>query len=233
MASEVGPLAPKLTLSINTSALRQTMNDSRSRRATLTLLLATRSAGKIREIREMAASQDWIWRGLDEFPAVPDATEDGATFLENACKKALFYNEATGLPALADDSGLEVDCLAGAPGVHSAYYAGHPRDDSANNAKLIAALRGISQEDRTARFRCVLVLADHGKILLQTEGTIEGEIVDEPRGVNGFGYDPHFLVPRLGKTTAELPAPEKNAISHRGQALRAMLPKLAAWAGIR
>lgn len=195
----------------------------------LHLLLATRSAGKIREIRELAADCGWTWHGLDEFPHVREAVEDGATFLENASKKALFYNVATGLPALADDSGLEVDFLGGAPGVHSAYFAGQPRDDAANNMKLVAALRGVPLEKRGARFRCVLVLADRGKICLQTEGTIEGQIVDIPRGNSGFGYDPHFLVPQLGKTTAELPPLEKNAISHRGQALRAMLPQIGQW----
>ncbi len=199
----------------------------------LHLLLATRSAGKIREIRELAAENGWTWHGLDEFPAVREAVEDGATFLENASKKALFYNYATGLPALADDSGLEVDVLGGEPGVHSAYYAGQPRDDAANNMKLVAALRGVAREKRSARFRCVLVLADRGKILLQSEGMIEGEIIDVARGSNGFGYDPHFLIPHLGRTTAELQPQEKNAISHRGQAVRAMLPKIAAWAQTR
>lgn len=204
-----------------------------SQTGALNLLLATRSAGKIREIRELTADSGWTWHGLDEFPHVREAVEDGTTFLENASKKALYYNYATGLPALADDSGLEVDFLGGAPGVHSAYYAGQPRDDSANNIKLIAALRGVSPEKRGARFRCVLVLADRGKICLNAEGVIEGQIVDSPRGSNGFGYDPHFLVPHLGKTTAELPPCEKNQISHRGQAVRAMLPKIAAWAGTR
>jgi XTP/dITP diphosphohydrolase len=111
--------------------------------------------------------------------------------------------------------------------VNSASYAGRPRDDAANNRKLVAELRGVPLERRTARFRCVMVLAAAGRVLAQTEGVIAGLILDEPRGVNGFGYDPHFLVPSLGRTTAELPPQEKNAISHRGRALRAMLQRIA------
>lgn len=194
------------------------------------LLLATNSAGKIREIRQIAAGPDWRWRGLDEFPDVPEAIEDGRTFAENAKKKALCYSAATGLPALADDSGLEVDCLDGAPGVDSAHYAGTPRDDRANNAKLVAALRDIPARRRTARFRCIMIFAHRGEVLFRSEGTIEGLIIDEPRGANGFGYDSHFLVPQLSCTTAELASVEKNAISHRGQALRAMLERIAEWA---
>jgi XTP/dITP diphosphohydrolase len=194
------------------------------------LLLATSSAGKIREIRQAAAGPGWRWRGLDEFPHVPEAIEDGRTFAENARKKAVYYAHATGLPALADDSGLEVDFLGGLPGVDSAHYAGTPRDDAANNAKLVAALRGVPPVQRTARFRCVMAFADGGRVLFQTEGVIEGRIIDQPRGANGFGYDPHFYVPHLSRTTAELAPAEKNAISHRGQALRAMLDRIAEWA---
>ncbi len=134
--------------------------------------------------------------------------------------------------ALADDSGLEVDALGGEPGVHSAHYAREsmylPREerDRANNAKLMAALASVPQDKRTARYRCVLVLADGDRILATTEGTFEGVMVEIPRGAGGFGYDPYFLVPQLGKTVAELPAEEKNRISHRGQALRVMREKL-------
>jgi XTP/dITP diphosphohydrolase len=194
------------------------------KRAPTVILLATRSAGKIREIRQMAPQI--TWRGLDEFAGVPEALEDGESFAENARKKALIYSARTGLPALADDSGLEVDALDGAPGIHSAYYAGQPRDDAANNRTLVAALCGVPPERRSARFRCVMVLARGQDVVAQTEGVIEGVIVDAPRGENGFGYDPHFFVPRLGKTTAELPPHEKNAISHRGQALRAMMAEI-------
>ena len=192
------------------------------------ILLATRNAGKIREIRRMTAAGDWVWHGLDAFPGVPAAVEDGATFAENARRKALHYAQATGLCTLADDSGLEVDCLGGEPGVHSARYAGTPRDDDANNRKLVAALAGVPLERRTARFRCALALARPGELLVETEGAVAGLIIDEPRGDNGFGYDPHFLIPALGRTTAELPPDEKNALSHRGQALRDMLPRIEA-----
>jgi len=192
------------------------------------ILLATRNAGKIREIRRMTAVGDWVWHGLDAFPDVPAAVEDGATFAENARHKALHYAQATGLYTLADDSGLEVDCLDGEPGVHSARYAGTPRDDAANNRKLVAALAGVPLERRTARFRCALALARPGELLIETEGVVAGLIIDEPRGDNGFGYDPHFLIRALGRTTAELPPDEKNALSHRGQALRDMLRRMEA-----
>jgi XTP/dITP diphosphohydrolase len=193
----------------------------------LEILLATHNAGKMREIRRLAADRPWRWQSLDDFPGVPEAVEDADTFAENARRKALHYADATGLPTLADDSGLEVDCLGGAPGVHSARYAGGPCDDAANNRKLVAALAGVPLERRTARFRCAMAFARQGKVLAETHGVVEGAILDEPRGSNGFGYDPHFLLPELGKTTAELPPDEKNAISHRGQALRAMLPEIA------
>lgn len=191
------------------------------------ILLATHNAGKVREIRRLAAGHGWRWHGLDDFPDLPPAVEDGATFAENARRKALHYAAATGLPTLADDSGLEVDCLGGAPGVHSARYAGEPRDDAANNRKLVATLADIAREQRTARFRCAMAFAAPEEVLGETEGAVEGVIVDEARGDNGFGYDPHFLIPSLGKTMAELSPDEKNALSHRGQALRAMLPKTA------
>jgi len=192
------------------------------------ILLATRNAGKIREIRQMTVAGGWAWCGLDAFPDVPAAIEDGATFAENARRKALHYAQATGLYTLADDSGLEVDCLGGEPGVHSARYAGTPRDDDANNRKLVAALAGVPVERRTARFRCAMAFARPGELLIETEGAVAGLIIDEPRGDNGFGYDPHFLIPALGRTTAELPPDEKNALSHRGQALRDMLPRIEA-----
>ena len=192
------------------------------------VLLATRNAGKIREIRQMTANTPLVWHSLDEFPDVPAAEEQGATFAENARLKALHYAAATGRCTLADDSGLEVDALGGAPGVHSARYAGWPRDDQANNRRLVQALAGVPVERRTARFHCVMALARPGEVVLETEGTFEGLVIDQPRGTNGFGYDPHFLIPELGRTVAELPAEQKNARSHRGQALRAMLKQIEA-----
>lgn len=199
------------------------------------LLLATHNAGKVREVRQMTANSGLLWYGLDDFPQAPEAVEDGATFADNARKKAQHYAAATGLCALADDSGLEVDCLGGAPGVWSARYAGVPHDDAANNRKLVAALAGVPPEKRAARFRCAMAFAvpdnsaGGARIVAETAGTVEGQVIDEPRGANGFGYDPHFLISALGRTTAELPPEEKNARSHRGQALRAMLPKIRAF----
>lgn len=188
------------------------------------ILLATKSEGKLREIRQMTADSGIIWRSLAEFPHVAEVAEDGSTFLENATKKARQYARDTELPALADDSGLEVDVLGGKPGVHSAYYAGLPRDDGANNRKLVQDLAAIEEENRTARFRCCMVLVDvDGHVLAQTDGSVEGVIADEPRGENGFGYDPHFHLPELGCRMAELPPAKKNAISHRGIALCKML----------
>lgn len=191
------------------------------------ILIATNNPGKVREIRQLTADHPWTWRGLDEFPDVPSAIEDAETFAGNARKKALHYAAATGLLTLADDSGLEVDALGGAPGVHSARYAGCPKSDANNNRKLIENLRDVKPSDRSARFRCSMALARGDAVLAETDGAVEGRIIDTPRGENGFGYDPHFLVPRLGKTMAELPAEQKNALSHRGKALRAMLAKLA------
>jgi XTP/dITP diphosphohydrolase len=191
-----------------------------------TVLLATRNAGKVREIREIAAGRPLLWRSLAEFPELSDIEESGAKFAENARLKALYYAEQTGLCTLADDSGLEVDALGGAPGVRSARFAGTAHDAAANNRKLVALLAEVPPERRTARFRCAMALARGGQVVLETAGVFEGVIIDQPRGVNGFGYDPHFLVPDLGCTAAELPSDEKNAHSHRGQALRAMLAEI-------
>lgn len=190
------------------------------------ILLATRNRGKVREIEQLTADAGWTWRGLDDFPDIPDVVEDGATFAENARKKALHYAAATGLTTLADDSGLEVDGLDGKPGVHSARYAGSPKSDAANNRKLVEALRGVPAEKWTARFRCAMALVGDGEVVAETSGAVEGRIVAEPRGDGGFGYDPHFFVGQCGKRMAELPPETKNAISHRGQAMRAMVARM-------
>ncbi len=190
------------------------------------LLIATTNPGKLREIEAVFAALSLHFEDLSKYPDLPAAVEDADTFMANAEKKALHYAERTGLPTLADDSGLEVDCLAGRPGVQSARFAGRHGDDQANNAKLIDLLRDVPLQERNARFRCAIVVAGHGAVLARAEGAIEGLIVDEPRGENGFGYDPHFLVPDLGKTTAELAPEHKNSISHRGQALRSILDAL-------
>lgn len=190
------------------------------------IVLATSNRGKLREVRAVLADLPAALKGLDDFPPIPKPEETGETFDANASLKALYYAKQTGCWALADDSGLEVDALGGAPGVRSSRYAGREGDDAANNARLVAALAGMPGERRTARFRCAVALADTERVLARASGEIEGRIIDLPRGQNGFGYDPHFLVPELGVTTAELPPEQKNAISHRGRALRAIRPAL-------
>ena len=199
------------------------------------LVFATRNAGKLRELRQLLPDIDVIdveQAATRVGHAIPETIEDADTFSGNAIKKAREVSQATGFPALADDSGLEVDALAGAPGVHSARYAG-AHDDAANNAKLIAALAGIPAARRSARYRAVLALADvAGPLGVETitaDGTCEGSIIDTPRGTGGFGYDPHFLMPDGVHTMAELPADAKNAISHRGRAMRAIEPRLRAY----
>lgn len=190
------------------------------------VLLATSSAGKLREMRQITAGSAWDWIGLEAYPDIAEAIEDGETFAENAHIKALHYARLTGLATLADDSGLSVDALGGAPGIHSARYAGEPRDDAANNRKLVTALQNVPEARRAAHFECHMAFAIGDIIRAESHGVVVGRIIDEPRGQNGFGYDPHFLIPDLGRTTAELPSSEKNAVSHRGRALRAMLPKI-------
>jgi XTP/dITP diphosphohydrolase len=153
---------------------------------------------------------------------MPEAVEDADTFEGNAVKKATHYSTLTGILTLADDSGLEVDALNGAPGVHSARFAGPDAKDHANNMKLQEELIGVPDAKRTARFRCVLALAKGSEVVATTTGTIEGLITTAPAGSNGFGYDPYFYLPDRGCTAAELSPEQKNKISHRGQALRAM-----------
>ncbi|HET7568976.1 MAG TPA: XTP/dITP diphosphatase [Gammaproteobacteria bacterium] len=185
------------------------------------LVIATGNRGKLAEIREVLA-------GVDVVPQsdfnIESAEETGQTFVENAILKARHAAQASGLPALADDSGLEVDALQGAPGIYSARYSGPDATDQANVAKLLDALRDRPEAERGARFRCVLALMRHGTdpSPLIFEGTWNGRIASEPAGENGFGYDPVFFVPELGKTAAQLPPEEKNRLSHRGQALAAL-----------
>jgi XTP/dITP diphosphohydrolase len=172
-------------------------------------------------------------RSLFDYPEVPPVEEDGRTFMENAVKKARYTCAATGEAALADDSGLEVDCLGGAPGVHSARFAGLPGDDEANNHRLLQLLAGVPLDRRTARFRCAVAVAFPDGELLTAEGTCEGLIVDEPRGKEGFGYDPLFYLPEYGKTVAELDLETKNRVSHRGRAMAAVCELLARKLGRR
>lgn len=187
-----------------------------------TLLIATANPGKLREILAVLGDLTIEIKGLQDFQGLPEPVEDAATFMGNAEIKAAHYARLSGLTTLADDSGLEVDRLGGEPGVRSARFAGIHGDDRANNAKLIELLRGVPQVERTARFRCAVVIADCRGVLAREEGSIEGLIIDPPRGRNGFGYDPHFLVTGVGKTTAELDPEHKNRISHRGLALRSI-----------
>lgn len=208
-------------------------HDLRSPR--MTILIATNNPSKVREIiavlNDGASGVEWCSLA-DLGKEIPEPIEDGATFAENAALKARYYSNTAGMWALADDSGLEVDALNGEPGVHSAYFARNFADrpraerDAANNAKLITSLKGIPPEKRTARFRCFLTLADGDRIITTAEGSVEGVIIDAPRGTYGFGYDPHFFIPEMGKTTAELTSDEKNQISHRGRALRELKSRL-------
>ncbi len=164
---------------------------------------------------------------LEDFPNVAEVEEDEPTFLENAKKKASQYALATKHWALADDSGLSVDFLNGAPGVYSARYAGEPRDQSRNNAKLLEALHGVVQEKRTAHFTCALALSDsQGKIQLNSQAHCHGTILESARGKAGFGYDPLFYYPALQKSFAELSPEEKDRVSHRGLAIREFAEKL-------
>jgi len=197
------------------------------------LLVATTNPGKLREVRAILGSLPVRLVSLADYPDLPCAVEDHTTFEENARAKALHYVALAGCVTLADDSGLEVDALGGAPGVRSARYAGPNKNDAANNAKLIAELDEVGLHLSTApvrewpaRFRCAMALASSDGIIATEIGTLAGVIINEARGCGGFGYDPHFLVPELGKTTAQMSAEEKNRISHRGQALRKMKPHL-------
>ncbi|MGB9802978.1 MAG: XTP/dITP diphosphatase [Desulfofundulus sp.] len=183
------------------------------------LVLATRNQGKVRELSELLSPLGYEVVSLNQYPGVPEIIEDGATFKENAVKKATVVARYTGQMALADDSGLEVDYLGGAPGVHSARFAGERHDDRANNEKLLRLLAGVPPERRTARFRCVVAVATPTGQVFTAEGACEGVIADRPRGEGGFGYDPLFYVPAWGKTFAELEPAVKNQISHRGRAL--------------
>lgn len=192
------------------------------------LLLGTRNLHKIREIASILAGLSLTLRDLREFPNAPEVEETGFTFRANAELKARAWATVTGLPTLADDSGLEVDALGGRPGVLSARYAGAQGNDAANNARLLAELSGVPAERRGARYRCVIVIVGSAGLVAAAEGTCEGRIGEAPRGSNGFGYDPLFLVaPDFARTMAELDPDEKNRISHRGRALEAVRGALA------
>lgn len=185
---------------------------------TITLVIATRNRAKSLEIRALLRDFPVEIKDVSDFGPLPEPVEDGRTFDENAYKKALFTAKVLGLPALADDSGLEVEALGGQPGVHSARYAGAQATDADNIQKLLEAMEGVT--NRKARFVCVLSMAVPTGPALTYEAACEGEITTEPRGTQGFGYDPVFLYPPAGKTFAEMSPEEKAAVSHRGRALR-------------
>lgn len=192
-----------------------------------TIVLATGNQGKVNELSNLLADQGFEIKAQSEFD-VPDVPETGTTFIENAIIKARHAAEITGLPAIADDSGLEVDALLGAPGIYSARYSGEDATDIKNNKKLLAALDGIPAEKRTARFHCVLVYMKHAKdpTPLVCHGVWEGSMLEAPLGDQGFGYDPIFWVEQYGQSSAQLPRDLKNQLSHRGQALKLLVAAL-------
>ena len=183
----------------------------------ITIVLATRNKGKLKELQEILKNFPVEIKNLQDFGPIPEVVEDGLTFDDNAYKKASFTAKALGIPAIADDSGLVVEALGGAPGVHSARYAGENATDQDNIQKLLKELAG--KTDRRAAFECVISIAAPSGPALTYEGSCEGEIISEPRGEGGFGYDPVFYYPGFGKTFAEADMAEKNSISHRGKAL--------------
>jgi len=194
------------------------------------ILVATTNPGKIAEIRAMLDMPVEI-AGLKDFAGINEIEEDGQTFAENARKKALGYAKATGLWTIADDSGLVVDALGGAPGVKSARFSGAKCKDRTlldhkNMAKVLKLLKGTPRKKRTAKFICCLCLASDEKVLIESEGILEGIIAEEKIGENGFGYDPIFFVPQLNRTVAQLSREEKNAVSHRGNAIGKLKPLL-------
>ena len=197
------------------------------RRMPATVVLATGNAGKLREMREILAPWNVAVRSQGDYTRTA-AEETGLTFVENALLKARHAAAASGLPAIADDSGLEVDALRGAPGIHSARYAGPGADDQANNERLLRELAGIAAPARTARYRCAMVFLrwaeDPAPVIAQAAW--DGVIADAPRGSGGFGYDPLFLIEGGARTAAELPAEDKNRRSHRGRALRDLVDAL-------
>lgn len=193
------------------------------------LVLATGNQGKLAELRQLLEGT-----GIQVLPqsdfGVPDAEETGLSFIENAILKARHAAAHTGLPAMADDSGIEVDALNGAPGIHSARYAGVHGDDAANNARLLAALEGLPTAERGARFYCAVAFLRHAEdpTPVIAEGVWEGRILESARGEGGFGYDPLFFDPALDRSAAELDPAEKNRVSHRARALRAIAERLRA-----
>jgi XTP/dITP diphosphohydrolase len=193
------------------------------------ILIATTNLGKVREIEPMLKDLGFLEiKTLKDFSPIPPPEEKGNTFLENALEKASYYAKNFNILTLADDSGLEVEALSGAPGIHSSRFAGDKATDEENIKKLLKLLEGVPFEKRKARFVCVIVVYHPSGKWISAEGEWQGYIAEEPRGTQGFGYDPVFLVPEynLERTAAELSKEEKNRISHRAKAIRAIIPKL-------
>ena len=192
------------------------------------IVLASNNAGKVREINQLLAAQQIQIIPQREFD-IPEVEETGLTFVENAILKARNASQRSGLAAIADDSGIEVDALQGAPGIYSARFAGPGCSDQDNNQKLLLALRDVPEQERSARFQCLMVYLRHADdpTPIICQGTWEGRILFQPQGEAGFGYDPLFLVPERDCSSAQLPAEEKNRLSHRGQALRKLLGALS------
>jgi XTP/dITP diphosphohydrolase len=183
-------------------------------------MIATRNKGKIREIREALNGLGLRIYALSDFSDVPEIEEDGRSFTENALKKARFYSKYFGKLTIADDSGLEVDSLKGLPGIYSARYAGEGASSRVNNQKLLREMQGVPISKRGARFKCIIAMGSPDGKEAIAEGTCKGSIGFREKGRRGFGYDPLFILPKYGKTMAELSLEEKNKISHRGKALR-------------
>lgn len=194
-----------------------------------TIIIATNNKGKAKEFKSLFAEYGYKIKTLHDFPEIRDVEETGNTFYANALQKATFISQALDTIVLADDSGLEVDALDGAPGIYSARFAGEHGNDQKNNEKLLEELKNTPEEERTANFHCSLVLVRPDKEPLHVVGTVDGLILQEPTGDNGFGYDPLFFVPELDKSMAELTSDQKNAISHRAQAIIKLRDHLDEW----
>lgn len=190
------------------------------------IVLATQNRGKVSELQTLLRDMGVEVISMDEAEAVAEIIEDGSTFKENAMKKALVVSRATGLVAIADDSGLEVDALEGRPGVFSARYSGEGATDEENYLKLLDEIQNVPDDKRTARFKCVMVTCRPDGECISSQGSCEGHIIREPRGTQGFGYDPVFVPEGDNRTMAELTKKEKNRISHRGRALKILKAEL-------
>lgn len=194
-----------------------------------TIIIATKNIGKAKEFQELFKKVGYKIKTLLDFPEIGDIPETGATFEENALQKAMMISKKLDTIVLADDSGLEVDALDGAPGIYSARYAGDHGNDEKNNEKLLDELKDVPKEKRQANFNCSLALVGPGKKSLTVSGKVDGYILNEPRGKNGFGYDPLFYMPEERKTMAELSSKRKNEISHRAVAIQKLEAQLTTW----